>query len=80
MTSKEDDSVLKLADFGLAIISESDTLTDRMGTPGYVAPEILLSRPYGTFEKIIIYYYCSSIVKQEKLLTCGHSESFCLSS
>lgn len=66
MTSKEDDSVLKLADFGLAIISESDTLTDRMGTPGYVAPEILLSRPYGTFEKIITYSIISSSIVNRK--------------
>ncbi|CAN0238841.1 unnamed protein product [Pylaiella littoralis] len=44
----EESAVLKLADFGLAkLCSESAMLNTACGTPGYVAPEILESRPYG---------------------------------
>eukprot|EP00903_Cladosiphon_okamuranus_P008364 g8042.t1 len=44
----EEKAVLKLADFGLAkLCSENAMLNTACGTPGYVAPEILESRPYG---------------------------------
>lgn len=41
--------VIKVSDFGLARFISSETLaTTTCGTPGYVAPEILEQKPYGT--------------------------------
>lgn len=46
--STDADSILKLADFGLAsILSEGSLMKTACGTPGYVAPEILKSEQYG---------------------------------
>ncbi|DAZ99078.1 TPA: hypothetical protein N0F65_008383 [Lagenidium giganteum] len=52
LTSKSDDANIKLADFGFAKTVEMKPdgqggLSTACGTPGYVAPEILLSKPYG---------------------------------
>ncbi|CAN0189555.1 unnamed protein product [Ascophyllum nodosum] len=49
LVDKKDDAKLKIADFGFAKKhdSKSDVLRAQCGTPGYVAPEILKSRPYG---------------------------------
>jgi len=49
LVSNDDDSQLKIADFGFAkkVTSES-CLTTQCGTPGYVAPEILENVAYGT--------------------------------
>jgi calcium/calmodulin-dependent protein kinase I len=39
---------LKVADFGLARLLEENTLASTTcGTPGYVAPEVLMQKPYG---------------------------------
>jgi calcium/calmodulin-dependent protein kinase I len=39
---------LKIADFGLARLLEENSLASTTcGTPGYVAPEVLMQRPYG---------------------------------
>jgi serine/threonine protein kinase len=47
LTSKEDDSNVKIADFGFAIRgAQKSALTTQCGTPGYVAPEILQNLPY----------------------------------
>jgi serine/threonine protein kinase len=50
-SKRSPDAVLKLTDFGLAKDisreSSSEPLNDPCGTPGYVAPEILMSKPYG---------------------------------
>lgn len=47
LTSKEDDSFVKIADFGFAIRgAQKSALTTQCGTPGYVAPEILQNQPY----------------------------------
>ena len=47
LTSKEDDSFVKIADFGFAIRgAQKSALTTQLGTPGYVAPEILQNQPY----------------------------------
>lgn len=44
----EDDSPLKLADFGLAaLLKPNQLMTVACGTPGYVAPEILRGMAYG---------------------------------
>lgn len=47
LASKEDDSSIKIADFGLARRAISETLTDRSGTPNYVSPEMVVGKPYG---------------------------------
>jgi len=44
--TKEDDSIIKLTDFGLAKFTKIKMAT-ACGTPGYVAPEILSGKPYG---------------------------------
>ena len=39
---------LKIADFGLArLLKEDDLAETTCGTPGYVAPEVLMQQPYG---------------------------------
>ena len=39
---------LKIADFGLARLLEDESLASTTcGTPGYVAPEVLMQKPYG---------------------------------
>ena len=39
---------MKIADFGLARLLEEETLASTTcGTPGYVAPEVLMQKPYG---------------------------------
>lgn len=49
LLSNDDDSRLKIADFGFAKkVHNEACLTTQCGTPGYVAPEILESAPYGT--------------------------------
>lgn len=48
LTSKDDDADLKLADFGFATIVNGNTLTEQLGTPQYIAPEILEKKHYGT--------------------------------
>jgi calcium/calmodulin-dependent protein kinase I len=47
LLSEEDDSTVKIADFGFAKkVYEKNCLTTQCGTPGYVAPEILEGTPY----------------------------------
>ncbi|KAG7364234.1 serine/threonine protein kinase [Nitzschia inconspicua] len=47
LVSKDDDSAVKIADFGFAKkVYEHNSLTTQCGTPGYVAPEILEGTPY----------------------------------
>ena len=47
LASKTNDSDVKIADFGFAIEATGETLTQRCGTPGYVAPEIIEGKKYG---------------------------------
>ena len=45
-----DDACLKIVDFGLSKIfgpNETETSLDPVGTLSYVAPEVLLQKPYG---------------------------------
>ena len=39
--------IVKLTDFGFAAIAAENTLDDTIGTPAYVAPEILKHEKYG---------------------------------
>lgn len=49
LLSTEDDSTVKIADFGFAKkVYAPQSLTTQCGTPGYVAPEILEGIPYDT--------------------------------
>ena len=48
MVSDADDSDLKIVDFGLSkIIGPNESSLDPFGTLSYVAPEVLLQKPYG---------------------------------
>lgn len=47
MSDTTDESIPKVVDFGLAkIIGPNETATDTFGTLGYIAPEVLLKKPY----------------------------------
>ena len=48
MLSAEDDSSLKIVDFGFAEVARTPCLRNQCGTPGYIAPEILENLPHGT--------------------------------
>ena len=48
MADNSDDADLKIVDFGLSkIIGPNETSLDPFGTLSYVAPEVLLQKPYG---------------------------------
>ncbi|KAG5186245.1 a2+/calmodulin-dependent protein kinase, partial [Tribonema minus] len=47
LVSKDDDALIKVADFGFARDLQFNNLTVQCGTPGYVAPEILKGLTYG---------------------------------
>mmetsp|Transcript_17209 Transcript_17209/g.25496 ORF Transcript_17209/g.25496 Transcript_17209/m.25496 type:complete len:646 (+) Transcript_17209:101-2038(+) len=48
LVSDDDDATVKVADFGFAdYVSADKLLKVQCGTPGYVAPEILMRQPYG---------------------------------
>lgn len=47
LTSEKDDADIKIVDFGFAAIAEKNTITEAVGTPSYIAPEILNGEPYG---------------------------------
>ena len=46
-SSKDQSSIIKISDFGLARFIQGELATTACGTPGYVAPEILEGRGYG---------------------------------
>ena len=45
--TKDDFSIIKISDFGLARILDDEFATTACGTPGYVAPEIIAGLGYG---------------------------------
>jgi len=48
LSSDQNDSDLKVGDFGFATLATSnEALVTKCGTPTYVAPEILLGKRYG---------------------------------
>lgn len=47
-SSPHEDAIIKITDFGLAkYVKTAENMRTPCGTPGYVAPEILKSEPYG---------------------------------
>eukprot|EP01016_Furgasonia_blochmanni_P040039 TRINITY_DN5061_c0_g1_i7.p1 TRINITY_DN5061_c0_g1~~TRINITY_DN5061_c0_g1_i7.p1 ORF type:complete len:254 (-),score=51.92 TRINITY_DN5061_c0_g1_i7:541-1242(-) len=48
LIDSNDDTNVKIADFGLACKMNSEFYARRCGTPGYTAPEILNKKPYDT--------------------------------
>lgn len=46
-SSPDPKAEIKITDFGLAKVLSNDLMTTACGTPGYVAPEILLGKGYG---------------------------------
>ena len=49
MSSKTDEADIKIADFGFAKRTTGNSLTTPLGSPSYVAPEILMQKPYGMY-------------------------------
>lgn len=47
LASKDDDTNIKLCDFGFAATVGSAVLNKQAGTPGYVSPEVLERKPHG---------------------------------
>ncbi len=48
LVSRDDDTTIKLADFGFATrVAESSELTGMLGTPGYICPEMLCFKTHG---------------------------------
>ncbi len=45
--SSDGQAILKISDFGLARFVQGELATTACGTPGYVAPEIILGKGYG---------------------------------
>eukprot|EP00698_Gefionella_okellyi_P008828 TRINITY_DN2210_c0_g1_i1.p1 TRINITY_DN2210_c0_g1~~TRINITY_DN2210_c0_g1_i1.p1 ORF type:complete len:363 (+),score=39.83 TRINITY_DN2210_c0_g1_i1:75-1091(+) len=69
MTSKADDAVIKLADFGLSSVKDARTyMTTVCGTPGYVAPEVLSSETAGGYGKEVDLWSIGVILY---ILLCG---------
>ena len=48
LKDKNDDSAIKIADFGFAVKVKPGGQKTTCGTPAYVAPEIIMGIPYGT--------------------------------
>lgn len=47
LKSMDDDSDMRLCDFGFATLAKGRSLTQVVGTPGYMAPELLKDEVYG---------------------------------
>ncbi len=46
LKAQDNDTDIKIADFGLATFTNQEFLFKRCGTPGYVAPEVLADQKY----------------------------------
>lgn len=64
LVNRDNFETIKIADFGLAADQEIESLRKRCGSAGYVAPEIILGRPYNEkvdiFSAGVILYMCLS--------------------
>ncbi len=47
LTSESDDADIKIVDFGFAVVADGVNITEAVGTPSYIAPEILKGEAYG---------------------------------
>lgn len=71
MTSRTDDIDLKLADFGFAVKSGVPAAKQQAGTPGYIAPEILLGKPHGkSVSQLVGAFSYAPMVTSDRLLIC----------
>lgn len=61
-----DDSKLMISDFGLSKMEGTDSMATACGTPGYVAPEVLMGKQYGKEVD------CWSIGVIAYILLCGY--------
>lgn len=73
LTSPSDDADIKIVDFGFAIEIEGLNCTSQVGTPGYIAPEILnkvslffYARLRNRYNKCLLYRF-----PMDALPTCG---------
>ena len=57
--TKEEGSIIKVSDFGLARFITEDIMTTQCGTPGYVAPEIIIGKGY---DKMIDFWSVGVII------------------
>ena len=48
LREKQNNIKIKLADFGLSTFTSNITLFKHCGTPGYIAPEVLMDKQYDT--------------------------------
>jgi serine/threonine protein kinase len=55
MTSPDNDADVKIVDFGFAAEASGKTLREQLGTPAYIAPEIIKNESYGMIPKN---YFC----------------------
>ena len=68
MVTDDDDSDLKIVDFGLSkIIGPNESSLDPFGTLSYVAPEVLLQKPYGKEVDIFENNYSVVAIKETVL-------------
>jgi len=59
-SGEDEDEIVKIADFGLSkMFSAGEKLMTGCGTPGYVAPEVLLSETYDN--KVDLEYWSNNI-------------------
>jgi len=49
LTNEHDDAEIKLVDFGFAVQVDGFSCNEKVGTPGYISPEILEGKKYGNF-------------------------------
>ncbi|CAF0921527.1 unnamed protein product [Brachionus calyciflorus] len=68
--SPDEDSIIKVSDFGLSKGIDSRMMMTACGTPGYVAPEVLAQKPYG--KEVDIW----SIGVISYILLCGYQPFF----
>lgn len=68
--SPDEESNIKVSDFGLSKVIDSRMMMTACGTPGYVAPEVLAQKPYG--KEVDIW----SIGVISYILLCGYQPFF----
>ena len=64
--TEEEESLIKISDFGLARVISTELMSTACGTPGYVAPEVLSGKGY---DKVCDYWSIGVILY---VLLCGY--------